>query len=256
MHIREHRSLLANAERRLLIWIARHLPPWVQSDHLTLLGLVSMLAAGLAFAALRHSWLNVGTLVIALFANWFGDSLDGTLARVRCQPRPRYGYYVDHVIDLLGTAALVAGMGASGLMTPTIALVLLVTYFLVSAETFLATHTVGVFRLSFARIGPTELRILLALGAAAVYTHPYSEIAGQRFLLLDVSGVIAAAALLAVFVFSALRNTRALYLAEPLPKRATTEDAEDTEERSLARFARFDLRVPSVIRGGEVRRDL
>ncbi len=255
MHIREHRSLLANPERRLLIWIARQLPSWVQSDHLTLLGLVSMPAAGLAFATLRHSWLNVGALVFALLANWFGDSLDGTLARVRCQPRPRYGYYVDHVIDLFGTAAVVAGMGASGLMTPAIALLLLVAYFLVSAETFLATHTVGVFRLSFALIGPTELRILLALGAAAVYTHPHSEIAGQPFLLLDVSGVIAAAGLVAVFVFSALRNTRALYLSEPIPKRATTEDAEDIGAQSLARFAQFDLRVPSVLRAGEVGRD-
>ena len=255
MHIREHRSLLANPERRLLIWIARQLPSWVQSDHLTLLGLVSMPGAGLAFATLQHSWLNVGALVVTLFANWFGDSLDGTLARVRCQPRPRYGYYVDHVIDLFGAAAVVAGMGASGLMTPTIALVLLVAYFLVSAETFLATHTVGVFRLSFALIGPTELRILLAFGAAAIHSHPYSEIAGRRFLLLDVSGVIAAAGLVAVFVYSALRNTRALYLAEPIPKRATTEDTEDTAEPSLARFARFDLRVPSVVRAGEVRRD-
>jgi len=256
MHIREHRSLLANSERRLLISIARQLPSWVQSDHLTLLGLVAMPAAGLAFATLQYSWLNVGALVFALFANWFGDSLDGTLARVRCQPRPRYGYYVDHVIDLFGTAAVVAGMGASGLMTPTIALVLLVAYFLVSAETFLATHTVGVFRLSFALIGPTELRILLALGAAAVYTHPYAEIAGQPFLLLDVSGVIAAAGLVAVFVLSALRNTRALYLSEPIPKRATIEDAEDIAAQSLARFAQFDLRVPCVLRAGEVRRDM
>ncbi len=231
MHIREHRSLLANSERRLLISIARQLPSWVQSDHLTLLGLVAMPAAGLAFATLQYSWLNVGALVFALFANWFGDSLDGTLARVRCQPRPRYGYYVDHVIDLFGTAAVVAGMGASGLMTPTIALVLLVAYFLVSAETFLATHTVGVFRLSFALIGPTELRILL-------------------------SGVIAAAGLVAVFVLSALRNTRALYLSEPIPKRATIEDAEDIAAQSLARFAQFDLRVPCVLRAGEVRRDM
>src|SRR5206468_6845958 len=157
MHIREHRSLLANPERRLLISIARQLPSWVQSDHLTLLGLVAMPAAGLAFATLQHSWLNVGAFVFALFANWFGDSLDGTLARVRCQPRPRYGYYVDHVIDLVGTAALIAGMMASGLMTPLIALMLVTAYFLVSAETFLAAHTVGVFRLSFAVVGPTEL---------------------------------------------------------------------------------------------------
>jgi phosphatidylglycerophosphate synthase len=217
-HTREHRSLLANAERRLLIAIAHRLPAWVTSDQLTLLGLSSMVAAGLAFATLRMSWLNVAAFILALAANWFGDSLDGTLARVRCQPRPRYGYYVDHVIDLFGTAVLVGGMAASGLMTAHVALALLAAYFLVSAETFLATHTVHVFRLSFAAIGPTELRILLAIGAVAVFLHPLSDIGGQRYLLLDVSGVIAVVGLVAVFLISSLRNTRALYRAEPLPR--------------------------------------
>jgi archaetidylinositol phosphate synthase len=216
-HTREHRSLLAIGERRLLIAIANRLPTWVTSDQLTLLGLLSMVAAGLAFATLQLSWLNVAAFILALAANWFGDSLDGTLARVRCQPRPRYGYYVDHVIDLFGTAVLVAGMVASGLMTPTVALVLLAAYFLVSAETFLATHTVGVFRLSFVAIGPTELRILLAIGAVAVFLHPFSDIGGQRYLLLDVSGLVAAVGLVAAFLFSSLRNTRALYRAERLP---------------------------------------
>ena len=217
-HTREHRSLLANAERRLLIAIAHRLPAWVTSDHLTLLGLSSMVAAGLAFATLQLSWLNVAAFILALAANWFGDSLDGTLARVRCQPRPRYGYYVDHVIDLFGTAVLIGGMAFSGLMTVHVALALLAAYFLVSAETFLATHTLHVFRLSFAAIGPTELRILLAIGAIAVFLHPFSDIGGQRYLLLDVSGVIAAVGLVAVFLCSSLRNTRALYRAEPLPR--------------------------------------
>jgi archaetidylinositol phosphate synthase len=254
-HTREHRSLLAKPERRLLIWIAGRLPPWIGSDHLTLLGLLSMPVAGLAFATIQTSWLNVAGFILALCANWFGDSLDGTLARVRCQPRPRYGYYVDHVIDLFGTAALLVGMAASGLMTPTIALTVLAAYFLVSAETFLATHTVGVFRLSFAGIGPTELRILLGIGAVAVSAHPFSEILDRRFLMLDVSGTIAAAGLVVTFLISAIRNTRALYLAEPIPRLATKEPTEDAEEESLARSVRFDLRVPGVLRGGEVRRD-
>jgi archaetidylinositol phosphate synthase len=218
-HTREHRSLLANAERRLLIAIAHRLPAWVTSDQLTLLGLSSMVAAGLAFATLQMSWLNVAAFILALAANWFGDSLDGTLARVRCQPRPRYGYYVDHVIDLFGAAVLVGGMACSGLMTAHVALALLAAYYLVSAETFLATHTVHVFRLSFAAVGPTELRILLAIGAVAVFLHPFSDIGGQRYLLLDVSGVIAIVGLVAVFLLSSLRNTRALYRAEPLPRR-------------------------------------
>jgi archaetidylinositol phosphate synthase len=216
-HTREHRSLLASTERRLLLAIAARLPRWLNSDHLTLLGLLSMPAAGLAFASIGTSSWGPAAVAAALLLNWFGDSLDGTLARVRDRQRPRYGYYVDHVIDLAGTAALVAGMGASGLMTPSIAVAVLAAYFLVSAETYLATHTVGVFRLSFGGVGPTELRLLLAAGGFYVAAHPWIGLAGIRVRLLDVSGGIAVAGLVLVFVASAIRNTRALYLAEPLP---------------------------------------
>ena len=216
-HTREHRSLLASVERRLIIFIAARLPRWLTSDHLSLLGLLSMPAAGLAFAALGATPWGAPALAVALLSNWFGDSLDGTLARVRVQQRPRYGYYVDHVIDLAGTAALLSGMGASGLMEPSIAIAVLAAYLLVSAETYLATHTVGIFRLSFGGIGPTELRILLAAGGFYVAAHPWVELAGLRVRLLDVSGLIAIAGLVLVFVASAIRNTRALYLAEPLP---------------------------------------
>jgi phosphatidylglycerophosphate synthase len=216
-HTREHRSLLASAEKRLLIAIARRLPPRLSSDHLTLLGLVSMPAAGFAFSAIDTTPWGPPAVALALAANWFGDSLDGTLARVRDQQRPRYGYYVDHVIDLAGAAALLAGMGASGLMTPWIAVALLAAYLLVSAETYLAANAVGVFRLSFAGIGPTELRILLAAGAFYVAAHPWVDVAGQRARLLDVSGLIAVAGMVVTFVASAIRNARVLYLAEPLP---------------------------------------
>jgi len=218
-HTRDHRSLLASAEKRLLIAIARRLPARISSDQLTLLGLLSMPAAGLAFAAIPLTRWAAPALAIALTANWFGDSLDGTLARVRQQARPRYGYYVDHVIDLAGTLALVCGMAASGLMHASIAAALLAAYFLVSAETFLATHAAGVFRLSFAGIGPTELRILLAVGGVYVASHPRVEIAGWDALLLDVSGLVAIAGLVVAFVVSAISTTRALHRAEPLPHR-------------------------------------
>ena len=218
-HTREHRSLLASAEKQLLIAIAGRLPAWISSDHLTLLGLLAMPAAGLAFAAIPFTPWSAALFAAALAVNWFGDSLDGTLARVRCQPRPRYGYYVDHVIDLAGTVALVGGMAASGLMNPTVALALLAAYFLVSAETYLATHSVGIFRLSFAGIGPTELRIVLAIGAAFVARQPWVTIAGHRALLLDVGALVTAGGLVIVFAASAIRNARALYLAEPLPPR-------------------------------------
>ena len=159
---------------------------------------------------------RAGASVIAVHAEAC-PCLDETLARVRDRQRPRYGYYVDHVIDLAGTAALLTGMGASGLMQPSIAIAVLAAYLLVSAETYLATHSVGIFRLSCAGVGPTELRILIASGGFYVAAHPWVDIAGRQVRLLDVSGVIAAAGLVLVFMASAIRNTRALYLAERLP---------------------------------------
>jgi len=217
-HIREHRSVLAEVEKRALIWIATRLPHWVTSDYLTLLGLASMLAAGVAFAAVRFTPWSVLGIVAALAANWFGDSLDGTLARVRDQQRPRYGFYVDHVIDLAGTAFLLAGLACSGFMTPLIALALLAVYLMVAAESFLATHAVGVFRISFFGFGPTELRIVLAIGAIQMIRKPWVSIGSlPPMRLFDVGGLVAIAGLAIVFVVSALRNTRALYIAERLP---------------------------------------
>jgi phosphatidylglycerophosphate synthase len=223
-HIREHRSLLAAAERRLLVYVARRLPEWVTSDHLSLLGLLAMPAASLAFVAIPHTAWGVPALVAALGANWFGDSLDGTLARVRDQQRPRYGYYVDHVIDIAGTVMLFAGIAASGAMTPAVALALLSAYLCVAAESYLATHAVGVFRISFAGFGPTELRIVLAVGGAALVDHQWIEFLGSRVRLFDVGGGFAIAGLIVAFVVSAVRNAGELYRAEPLPQRAARKE--------------------------------
>jgi phosphatidylglycerophosphate synthase len=179
-----------------------------------------MPAAACAFAMIPQSRWAAAAFTLALAANWFGDSLDGTLARVRCQPRPRYGYYVDHVIDLAGTAMLIAGMAASGWMHAGIAAALLAAYFLVAAETYLATHAAGTFRMSFAGFGPTELRIVLAFGGWYVSADPWVDIAGWRVLLLDVSALVAGAGFVVAFFVSAIRTTRELYRAEPLPRRA------------------------------------
>jgi phosphatidylglycerophosphate synthase len=216
-HTREYRSPLAEAEKRLLIRLAHTLPRSIHSDHLTGLALLSMLAAGPAFAAIsRTAWAAVAFIAL-LALNWFGDSLDGTVARVRHRQRPRYGFYVDHVVDLIGTAALVTGMAASGSMTPVLAFAVLATYFMVAAESFLGTHSLGVFRMSFAGFGPTELRILLAAGAIKVAIDPWVDIAGRQMLLLDVGGVVAIVGLLAAFACTAVRNAVCLYRAEPLP---------------------------------------
>lgn len=218
-HIRLHQSLLAAAEKRLLISIASRLPHRITSDHLSALGLGSMFAAGLSLAALQVTpWAAAG-FIVALTANWFGDSLDGTVARVRGHERPRYGYYVDHAIDLAGTAALMGGLACSGLMTPLVTALVLSAYLLVSAESYLATHSAGIFRLSFLGVGPTELRLLLAAGvlktlASPIVLLPY---VGQA-RLFDVGGVVAFTGMLVVFVASAIRTTRLLYAAEPLPQ--------------------------------------
>ena len=169
VHTRDNSSLTARLETQLLIWIARRLPQAINSDQLSALGLASMAAAGLAFAAFHvTAWAAAG-VIVALALNWFGDSLDGTVARVRNQERPRYGFYLDHVIDLAGTTLLVAGMMAcSGLMQPLVAGAVLVGYLLVSSESYLATLAVGIFRMSFMGFGPTELRLLLMATMIAV----------------------------------------------------------------------------------------
>jgi len=217
-HIRQHTSVLASVERRTLLWLAVRLPAWITSDHLSTLGLFSMLAAGIGFATFRITPWAAALVVIALAANWFGDSLDGTVARVRRLERPRYGFYVDHVIDLLGTAFLFTGLACSGLMSPLLAVILLAAYALVCAETYLATHAAGVFRMSFIGFGPTELRLVLAAGALKATDGGWISIGDVAHVrLFDVGAVIAACGLALTFVVSAAQNVRALHRAEPLP---------------------------------------
>src|SRR5579862_5910605 len=138
-HVREHGSFLAGPEKRALVWMAERLPSWINSDHLTFLGFFAMLFAGASYAAARwNRWALFG-VVVGPAVNWAGDSLDGTLARVRNHLRPRYGYYVDHVLDMVGIFALVGGIACSGYMNPLLALTLLAAYETTAAEEFLAT---------------------------------------------------------------------------------------------------------------------
>ena len=215
-HTREHHSILAAAEKRTLIWMALRLPRWIHSDHLSALGLVSMAGAGLSFwLAASHPVAGAFLVVVCLLLNWFGDSLDGTIARVRDQQRPRYGYYVDHVLDLAGTAMLFAGLAASGYMTPAIAVLVVAAYYLVSAETFLATHSRGVFKMAFLGVGPTELRLLLAAGAIALINTPVVAPFGiEPLRLWDLGGVIGAAGMIGAFVAASWNNGKALYAEE------------------------------------------
>ena len=212
---RDHRSVLAAAEKRLLVFIAQRIPPAIHSDHLTSLALAAMALAGAAFAAARWDRRALWGVVIALALNWFGDSLDGTLARVRGAERPRYGFYVDHVLDIVGTTFLFAGLACSSFMSPAVALAVLIAYLLVAGEVFLATAVRGVFRMSFAGVGPTELRILIASGAIALFRDPHVALGPLTVRLFDLGGLVAIAGLLASLAVSILRNTTALAAAEP-----------------------------------------
>ena len=153
-----------------------------------------------------------------LAVNWFGDSLDGTLARVRRHQRPRYGFYVDHVLDAVGILLLVGGLFAGGYVSLLQPPAFLLAYYLLTIEISLATHALGVFRISYWKFGPTELRILLAIGTLQLLNSPWSTIAGHRVLLFDVGTAIGAGALLVTFLVSAISNTRKLYALEPLPQ--------------------------------------
>ena len=217
-HTRHHGSVLATVERHALVWLARRMPPWVTSDGLTFLGAAGMAGVGgaLAGASASRGWLAFVPVFLAI--NWFGDSLDGTLARVRNVQRPRYGYYLDHVIDLVNTLVLFTGLAVSGIASPLVAGGLLVTYLLLAAESFLATHALGVFRISFGGFGPTELRILLAIGAIAAIEHPVVTPLGLgEVRLWDIGGVCGVAGMLTVFAITAVRNARALSAADPMP---------------------------------------
>jgi phosphatidylglycerophosphate synthase len=214
---RIHASLLANVEKRVLIGIARRLPGWVGSDHLTTLGAVAMLGAGVSFWLAAQQPLALIAAIAFLAVNWFGDSLDGTLARVRHHERPRYGFYVDHVLDVVGILLLFGGIAAGGFMTPLVAAGFLIAYYLLTVEIGLATHTVGTFRISYWKMGPTEMRILLAVGALQLLRSSDVVLFGRRLLLFDVGGTIAIAGLLVTFVVSAISNGRRLYRLEPLP---------------------------------------
>ena len=221
---RNSTGLLTGIERRVLLWLAHRLPARVNSDHLTALGLVSMFLVGACFAISREVPPALWGVVVFLSLNWFGDSLDGTLARVRGHQRPRYGFYVDHILDTFGALFVLCGLAISGNMTPIVAAAFLIAYYVLSIEIYLATYCVGRFQMSFWGWGPTELRILLAIGALTLSVKPIVTIFGMEMLLFDVGGIVGTAGLIVTAIISAIGNTRRLYAAEPLPQKNTSQE--------------------------------
>jgi phosphatidylglycerophosphate synthase len=214
---RINQSLTAAIEKRALQWMALRAPTWLTSDQLTLLGLASQIAAGLCYALARYNRLALLLVILCIALNWLGDSLDGTLARVRNQQRPRYGFYVDHMVDIFGSLALMSGLACSGFLHWQTAIAMLIAFLLLSSESYLATYTLSCFSLSQGPFGPTEIRLLLIAGNLALLRTPYATIFGHKLLLFDVGGAIAAAAMFAMAIAVTLRHTAQLYRQEPLP---------------------------------------
>lgn len=214
---RVNKALTAGLERRLLRWIAQRTPRWVTSDQLTAVGFGAQIATGLAYAAARNARWPLAMAVLCIGLNWFGDSMDGTLARERRQQRPRYGFYVDHVVDILGATALLLGLGISNKMHWQLSLGMLVGFLLLSAESYLATYSLGQFQLSQGLFGPTELRLLLVAGTIALMRSPYATVWGHTYLLFDIGGLIASVGMLGTVIHVSVRNGIRLYRQEPLP---------------------------------------
>ncbi|MGH7505170.1 MAG: CDP-alcohol phosphatidyltransferase family protein [Longimicrobiales bacterium] len=216
-HKRTYDFLLAPLERKLLPRLAAALPPWVTPDHLTLLGLIASTGIGIAYFLSNRNevwlWLASALLVV----NWFGDSLDGTLARFRRIERPRYGFYLDHLMDAYSTFMIGMGLGFSPYMLLAVGLAIVIAYLLLSINVYLETHVFGEFNLGYALIGPTEVRvILILLNTLALEWGPVPfGIRGYGATVFDVAGVLAVASMLGMLAVRATGNLRTLARMEP-----------------------------------------
>lgn len=213
---RIQQSFLAGIEKKSLLWLAARTPSWINSDHLTLLGLAAMAVAGLCYWWAGANRLGLVLVPLCLAINWLGDSLDGTLARFRDCPRPRYGFYVDHVVDAFSALLLLGGLALSGYMSSWVAFGLLIAYLLLSIEIYLATYALGDFKISYFKIGPTELRVVLAVGSLVLLKRTVVHLFGRAYLLFDVAGAMGISGMLLILLISVLRNTVRLYRSEPL----------------------------------------
>jgi archaetidylinositol phosphate synthase len=224
---RIQQSFLSVPEKKTLMWIASHTPSWINSDHLTLLGLIAMAGAGAGYWWSKTNRAGLLLVIFCLAVNWLGDSLDGTLARYRNHCRPRYGFYVDHVVDAFSAVFLLGGLALSGYMAPAVAIGLLVAYLLLSIEVYLATYTLGDFKISYFKMGPTELRLLLCIGNLVLYFWKSCVLLlGRSYRLFSVGGTIGISGMLLILFISVIQHSIRLYRLEPLSQHANQTSAE------------------------------
>jgi phosphatidylglycerophosphate synthase len=211
--VRVQQSFSAQLEKRFLIWMAQRTPAGINPDHFTVLSFIAQLLTGVSYAFARYSHLGLSAAIFFLVLNWLGDSMDGTLARVRQRLRPRYGFYVDHMLDSIGAVALMGGLACSGYMSPLIAVGLLTAFLLLSIQSYLAVYAMQEFRMSFWRFGPTELRLLLIAGNLALLRWP-RVLGGYR--LFDIGGITGLIGMSAMLIYFTAGNIHKLYCEERL----------------------------------------
>ena len=215
---REPNFLLARHEKRVLIAIAQRLPRWVLPDDLTALGVASAIGICIAYQATNagRGWLWVASALLVV--HWLGDSLDGTLARVRAMERPRYGYYLDHLVDAFATACIGIGLGLSPYGLVVTGAIVVIAYLGLSINTYLETQALGSFNLGYGRVGPTEIRLLLVALNTLLALGVTPRVAGLG--LLDLAGIALVAVMLIAVVVRAARNLRTLAALEPAQRAA------------------------------------
>ncbi|MBC8029310.1 MAG: CDP-alcohol phosphatidyltransferase family protein [Pyrinomonadaceae bacterium] len=215
---RQQTSILAPLERAALRGLARRMPAWVNSDHLSLLGFAAFFLAGVFYAASGRNPVLLHVVNVCILLNWFGDSLDGTLARYRNCQRPRYGFYVDHIIDTFGTTFVIVGLAISGYITERVAAGALIVFLMLAINSYLAAYSLSIFKISHGKLGPTEIRLVLIIGNLFLLNSPHTRIFGHRFLLFDVGGIVSIIGMGTMLVVSSIKNTHALYKLEPMPE--------------------------------------
>ena len=209
--IREHASLTYQPEKRALQAIARHLPLWATPDFLTGVGIVGALIIGASYLLSKNQPLFLLVAAGGWVIHWFGDSLDGTVARVRGIERPRYGHYLDHFVDSLVTLFIVLCFAFSGYGRPFIWILVLIGYYLISIHSYLLTAVIGRLKLSYGLLGPTEMRIIFIFFSVFLFfSNPEFEILGINFTIADILGIGFFTLFLILFVFNGIKIAREL----------------------------------------------